>query len=241
MQNDRVKRNILLTVAALGCAALVLVFFCSKSAKQGAVSDITVRSKGQALSEFFGYSFWKDVKQYRTYYSLEDVIKGMRACEANEKPPLDINTEEIRQLTDDLQREIYESTVDDNLEKAAAFLQQISLQSNIVAIQEGQLYYEIVREGEGSRYVEPVSTCLFHYTIKTLDDELVASTYKEENPRKVALDTVIPGFFKGVLGMKKGEKRKLYVHPDQGYQRVNWIVPPQTLLIIDVEVVAFDD
>lgn len=39
--------------------------------------------------------------------------------------------------------------------------------------------------------------------------------------------------------MKKGEQRKLYIHPDQAYRKANWIVPPQMFLIIDVEVIAF--
>jgi len=40
----------------------------------------------------------------------------------------------------------------------------------------------------------------------------------------------------GMQGMSEGERRTLYVHPDLGYGMTHWIAPPQSLLIIDIEV-----
>jgi peptidylprolyl isomerase len=41
-------------------------------------------------------------------------------------------------------------------------------------------------------------------------------------PYKVPLAETIPGFAKGVLGMRVGEKRKIYVHLDLEYGRVRY-------------------
>lgn len=55
---------------------------------------------------------------------------------------------------------------------------------------------------------------LFH--IKT-EWDVVANTYALLQPSKLNLSEMIPGFGHGVLGMKVGEKRKLFIHPNVGY------------------------
>ena len=46
---------------------------------------------------------------------------------------------------------------------------------------------------------------------------------------------MIPGFREGVIGMREGETRRIYVHPEMAYG-VTGEVPPNSLLIFDVEV-----
>ena len=46
----------------------------------------------------------------------------------------------------------------------------------------------------------------------------------------------IPGFAKGMLGMKEGEKRVLYIHPELAYGLTGQL-PPNSLLIFEVEIV----
>ena len=52
----------------------------------------------------------------------------------------------------------------------------------------------------------------------------------------VSLDETIPGFSKGIIGMKEGEKRTLYIHPDLAYG-VNGNLPPNSLLTFEIEIV----
>lgn len=99
-----------------------------------------------------------------------------------------------------------------------------------------KLYHKVLKTGSGS-IIESFSTCLFHFKITTLDGNCITDTYEEGIPRTICLSNTIPGFTKGVEGMKAGEKRKLYIHPDLAYRKIGLIVPPQTLLIIDVEAV----
>ena len=46
----------------------------------------------------------------------------------------------------------------------------------------------------------------------------------------------IPGFAKGLVGMKEGEKRILYIHPELAYGLAGHL-PPNSLLIFEVEIV----
>lgn len=52
----------------------------------------------------------------------------------------------------------------------------------------------------------------------------------------ISLDETIPGFSKGIVGMKEGEKRTLYIHPDLAYG-VNGSLPPNSLLTFEIEIV----
>ena len=57
---------------------------------------------------------------------------------------------------------------------------------------------------------------------------------KEEE--KICLEEVIPGLRSGLVGMKEGEKRIVYIHPDFAYG-TSGCLPPNALLTFEVELV----
>ena len=52
----------------------------------------------------------------------------------------------------------------------------------------------------------------------------------------LSLDEIIPGLKAGLVGMKEGEKRIVYVHPEMGYG-TNGYLPPNSLLTFEIEIV----
>jgi peptidylprolyl isomerase len=102
-----------------------------------------------------------------------------------------------------------------------------------------QLYYETITTGKGSEIVQETSKPLVYYSVHTLDGTEVTNTFDYAKPIAIPLNDAIPGFVKGVIGMKQGERRTLYVHPDLAYHR-GGNVPPNSLLIFDVEVVEIN-
>ena len=50
------------------------------------------------------------------------------------------------------------------------------------------------------------------------------------------LDESLPGLNKALLGMKEGEKRTVFIHPDLGFGTHGYL-PPNSLLTFDIEVV----
>lgn len=53
------------------------------------------------------------------------------------------------------------------------------------------------------------------------------------------LDNIIPGFALGVVGMTIDSNRRLIVSPDLAYgDRANGIIPPNSTLIFDIELIA---
>ena len=122
-----------------------------------------------------------------------------------------------------------------NIRDYTAILRSCKQPDHLKGARLNKIYYETVNEGTGTWQVLPTESCYFHCTITTLDGVEIQNTHTNNKPKKICLAEVIPGFSRGVIGMKKSERRKLYIHPDFAYRKVGWKVPPQTLLIIDVE------
>jgi peptidylprolyl isomerase len=98
--------------------------------------------------------------------------------------------------------------------------------------------YEVVAVGEGGSVENKESTPLLQYTIFTLNGLEIVNTRKmTSSPFRVPLSDAIPGFAMGLVGMRVGERRKLFIHPDLGYG-IQGHVPPNSLLIAEVEVVG---
>ena len=46
----------------------------------------------------------------------------------------------------------------------------------------------------------------------------------------------IPGLKSGIIGMKEGEKRTIYIHPDRAYGTQGYL-PPNSLLTFEIELI----
>jgi peptidylprolyl isomerase len=91
--------------------------------------------------------------------------------------------------------------------------------------------YKVEKAGEGVTVQEHDSP-LLRYTGKFLDGTVFGSSKEDE---LISLDETLPGFTKGIIGMKEGEKRTLFIHPDLGYGTSGYL-PPNSLLTFEVEV-----
>ena len=67
--------------------------------------------------------------------------------------------------------------------------------------------------------------------VNTLTVKYLAKVKKD----KITLNDTIIGFKKGLVGMKKGEKRMIYVHPELGYGSSGYMPRPNTLLSFEIE------
>ena len=143
--------------------------------------------------------------------------------------------EEYEKAMLELQQKAFTAVAKNNLDAAEKFLQTNAKAQGIVEIIPGKLQYTILQEGKGEAVPEHGSPTI-QYTGRFIDGTVFGTSENSEGPITVAIDNTVPGFSKGVVGMKEGEKRRLFVHPDIGYGKSGQL-PPNSLLIFDVEVV----
>jgi FKBP-type peptidyl-prolyl cis-trans isomerase FklB len=122
-----------------------------------------------------------------------------------------------------------------------AFLAQNTARAGVVTLPSG-LQYEVVREGSGPvPGTEDFVTC--HYRGTLLDGTVFDDTGLHGGPRTFQLTAVVDGFEEALLRMPQGARWKLWVPPDLAYgeRGAGSKVPPNAVLVFDVELLAVGD
>jgi FKBP-type peptidyl-prolyl cis-trans isomerases 1 len=210
-------------------------------AAEGAqVTPPTAQPKTQVdikkLSEAFGNFIGRNLKSPEIEFDVNSFISGVK--NGSDGKPSPLSEEEYRDGIASLQEEMFSKISKQNLEKAEDYLSKNQKKPGVTSLDDSKLQYEIITQGNGI-VVEQGNHPEINYTGKFVDGEMFGSS-DETGPITLNLEHTIPGFKKGIVGMKVGEKRRLYIHPDLGYG-VTGQLPPNSLLIFDVEILKADN
>lgn len=182
------------------------------------------------ISKAFGHLIGKNLDSLGFEFNMTDVIKGIEDSLAGKESPM--NENECVQAISIVQEQAFQKLAQENLEKADHFMTENAKEEGVVQLEENKLQCKIERQGEGA-VVEEYFSPVIRYSGKFLDGKVFGASQEDE---LVALDEVIPGFSKGIIGMKEGEKRTIYIHPELGYGTSGYL-PPNSLLVFDIELV----
>lgn len=212
----------------------------SESEIEAKLEEITPEDL-QEVSYAFGHLL---VQQLRTMtdnirFDIAYIIQGMEAAEKGVESPLSEEEYEgkLRRLHDINMKHISAH----NLMEAEMFLKNNISVSDVVVLVEDKLQYKIVQSGEGEEVSLSSAPCIY-FKGYLLNGKMFGSSEKSPEPVKIVLAQTIPGVAQGMVGMKAGEKRILYIHPDLGYGSAeNMPILPNSLLIFEVEVVSVSE
>lgn len=185
------------------------------------------------LSEAFGNFIGRNLQAPGLKFDLESLVKGIREGSAGQPSPL--TEKEYEEMMAAVQEKAFKEMSSSNLNSANDFMEKNRKVAGVVEVVPGKLQYLIVKEGQGAA-VEPNFSPKIHYTGKYQDGTVFGTSEEMGGPITIPLNQTIPGFSKGILGMKEGEKRRLFVHPDLGYGTSGQL-PPNELLIFEVELI----
>lgn len=105
----------------------------------------------------------------------------------------------------------------------------------------GGLRYQIIQEGDG-RQATSGKKVKVHYEGQLLDGTVFDSSYKRKQPFEFTLGAgqVIRGWDLGVALLRVGDKARFVIPADLAYgnQGAGGIIPPNAVLIFDVELIA---
>lgn len=226
-------------IGDLSMRLIIFVFlFLLSALRAETTSTLTSKEKVELFSEYVGYMFGRELSLMKLPYNAEALARGVKAHENGLSSPLNsLTTDEgMFELILSIQEDLFEKQAVENRVRAEAFLHKINQNPASVMVVNKQLYYKTIAEGRGTKVVQEGSEPRVYYSVHTLDGTEIANTFENQKPICIPLADAIPGFVKGVIGMKEGERRKIYIHPDLAYRR-GGDVPPNSLLIFDIEVV----
>jgi FKBP-type peptidyl-prolyl cis-trans isomerase len=98
-----------------------------------------------------------------------------------------------------------------------------------------------IKEGTGPE-CPPGASVVAHYTGWLTNGKVFDSSRKRGKPTPFSLGEVVPGWQKGIPGMKVGGVRKLVIPPELGYgaRGTGRDIPPNATLVFEVELVEIN-
>lgn len=182
------------------------------------------------ISEAFGHLIGKNLESIGFKFDIAQVIKGLQDANSGKDSPM-TEVECVQAITS-IQETVFKHQAVENLKKANDFLTQNMKTQGIISLEPGKLQYRVEKVGTGAVIEEHFSP-LIRYKGTFLDGTVFGSSKEDE---LISLDETMPGFTKGLIGMKEGEIRTLYIHPDLGYGTSGYL-PPNSLLTFEIEVI----
>ena len=173
---------------------------------------------------------YEDLQPYANDYRLDMVLQLLQDQVAKKRPP--IGNDEMYSPLIDLAMQCSEKEGAEALENAEKFLEMLSKQDNVLPIIKNRIYVEILEAGSGA-VITPQDSISIHFKEYSLDGTLLKDT-TSARAFIIPLNQTIKGFQLGIQGAKIGERRKLYLHPEFGFDKLG----RKDLLIYEVFVIS---
>ena len=186
----------------------------------------------EKIAETLGHLIVRHLVNPGFELDVNRIITGIE--DERDGKPSPLTEEEYEQAIYAIQEHMFNQDAERNLNAANTFLKENEIEKGVEKVDD-QLQYRVCQTGSGEMVKED-SVPQIRYEGKLLDGTVFASCNEGDEPISLPMGQTIPGFAKGLVGMQEGEKRTLYIHPELAYG-VAGHLPPNSLLIFDVEVV----
>lgn len=138
-------------------------------------------------------------------------------------------------------QELVDKALNDDTRRAGdAFLAENAKQPG-VQVKPSGLQYKVLREGQGAKPA-PQDVVVVHYEGSRVDGEVFDSSYKRDKPARFPLNQVIKGWTEGLMDMRVGGARMLYLPADLAYgaRSPSPMIPANSALIFKVELLDIE-
>lgn len=157
-----------------------------------------------------GQAIWQSLPTHEDAY-IDSFIKGMQSND----PPM--NEQDFKSLITKRRHIEKLITARKNLSTTEKFFSDLKKQKNIICILPNRIYYRQINPGDGETIQNLTASVVASYEIRTLEDKLVTYIPLTDAALFLPLSEMIPGLAKGMVGMREGETREIFVHPEYGY------------------------
>eukprot|EP00183_Erythrolobus_madagascarensis_P002376 CAMPEP_0185849882 /NCGR_PEP_ID=MMETSP1354-20130828/4228_1 /TAXON_ID=708628 /ORGANISM="Erythrolobus madagascarensis, Strain CCMP3276" /LENGTH=527 /DNA_ID=CAMNT_0028550485 /DNA_START=33 /DNA_END=1616 /DNA_ORIENTATION=- len=201
------------------------------------------------MAEAYGHALGQSMVNSGLGFNLDLVIRGLRNAAAGREFPMPLP--EYEKKMGELQIIAAELTSEANQKDADSFMEKAKSDSSLKVLKAGKLLMEDGANEDISKD-EPVvigkeATVLVILQGRLLDERTFFTCPAADDegqmvhPLTLDLRAAPPALADGIVGMREGEERTLYVHPsfcDGMTDLFGEMLPPNALLIFEVELVS---
>ena len=184
------------------------------------------------VSEDLAQVLWKIMEAYENEYVFEELFVNLWKLNTGrlKSKPL---SECYGSLLAAIEKKA-EEKYDTNLQKVNHYLKEIKQMDDFHEVIEDKVYYEIVNLGSGKMIQDLNSSPLISFTEKTLNGRILS---ENRSGIRLPLKEVISGLRIGLIGMREGELRRVFIHPDFAYKEIPK-PEPFSMIIIELSLLA---
>jgi peptidylprolyl isomerase len=211
---------------------LFLIVFSSTASYPEEDKNQLPEKNRSPVSDDLAHVLWHVMKNYDGEYDFRELISTLNKL--NERKiqgkPLD---ECYSSLLEALEKRASEKA-DLNLQMANSFLQKLETTPGVNEVIKHKLYYKVIKPGKGESISNFIHSPLISFKEKTLNGEILS---EYSSGIRIPLSETISGLQKGLVGIKIGEKREIFIHPDFAYG--DFPKPePYSLVMIEVTLIS---
>jgi peptidylprolyl isomerase len=206
-----------------------LSFLSAEEATSNKQEDFNV----EKISEALGYLVGENLEQMGLVYDLKSFAKGLQ--DASSKDSSLATKEKCHRALSLYLQKAYWTLGQKNLQIAEDFFSKNCKEKEIISLIPGKLQYKILKSGKGPS-LESYNSPLVRYSAKYLDGSIFAFS---EEAEVVSIQEMFPALQNGMNGMKEGEIRTLYIHPELT-KTLKGSVAPNALLTFEIELLSAD-
>jgi FKBP-type peptidyl-prolyl cis-trans isomerase len=105
------------------------------------------------------------------------------------------------------------------------------------------VYYSIIKTGDGVNFCKLNNVPSIIYSSKLINGQIIGSSFTPTDFDHRELKNHIPGWQIGLSKISVGGKIRLYIPPELAYGNVGvtGVIPPNSVLISEIELVSIED
>lgn len=219
-----------LATFAMICALSSSLLFCDSLEED-------VLMQPETVSKALGHTFAKNLMETPGFsFDIPSVVEGMQ--DALEGRPSPLSDAEYEHAFDVIQQKYLDELSTANLTQADIFLNTNVGEADVEELVPGKLQVSVIKEGKGEATIGDNNNPIVVYKGKYLDDTAIESS--DDEPITIQMQQAIPGLQRGLIGAKKGEQRRLYIHPELCHSPSEQDSIADPLMILDVTVIETD-
>ena len=210
----------------------------AESAEEAPKEDLTATVKKVSFSH--GHYIGSQMKAQKEFIDTDEFIKGLQAALAGKENP--ISETEFRAALQVIQAKMQEAQMKKAAEDKKENIKHISqfLEEKLQKTDSG-LEYKVIKEGTGDK-PKATDKVTVHYTGYLTDGSKFDSSVDRGQTASFPLNQVIKGWTEGLQLMTVGSKYRFKIPPELGYgeRGAGGSIPPNAVLIFDVELIAIE-
>ena len=180
------------------------------------------------ISTAMGHLIGKNLQTLGLSLDFEAIVKGLKEAANGEPSPL--SEEECAEAIALMQEEAVSKKTEENTTIAENFLKETALKPEVLSLVEGKILYSVQKKGTGD-VVFSYNSPIVRYFGKTLSGKEIAV-----HEECMDLQEAAPVFRNTICGMKEGEIRTVYVHPEELF----YDNEDSSLAILEIELIKAD-